>query len=266
MAFVTVLSRDSGLHALAVGVGGATSVAGTRSWERLIRLVRERPVTHVVLDSAALPEGWGADVLLGDLVRRFPSVGTVFVARPGLSPVTLLHLGRAGIDGLTLLPLDDPSVDLPRCLSRASSRTTSALVLREVGGRLSARDAGVLRAALDGALLGWGADDLAGFAGWTRAHLSTLLRASGLPPVGTLLRWAKVLHAARWLAEPGRTAESVARQLEYANGATFRRALRGCLGGTPTDIVQAGGFRFALDRFLDVLGVDDSLGSDRSVA
>jgi AraC-like DNA-binding protein len=266
MAFITVLSRDSGLQTLVAGAGEPTSVAGTRSWERLIRLVRERPVTHVVLDSAALPSGWGADVLLGDLVRRFPSVGTVFVARPGLSPVTLLHLGRAGIEGLTLLPLDDPSVDLPRCLARASARTTSSLVLREVGGRISTRDAGVLRAALDAALLGWSTDDLAGFAGWTRPHLSALLRASGLPSAGRLLRWAKVLHAARWLPEPGRTAESVSRQLEYANGSTFRRALRGCLGSTPTEVVAAGGFRFALDRFLDVLSVGDSLRGDRSVA
>lgn len=154
MAFVTVLSRDPGLQAAAAGLGGATSVAGTRSWERLIHLVRERPVTHVVLDRGALPAVWGADVLLSDLVRRFPSVGTVLVARLGLSPVTLLQLGRAGIEGLALLPMDDPFADLPRCLARASTRKTTTLVVRAVGGRLGTRDVAVLRAALDEALLG----------------------------------------------------------------------------------------------------------------
>jgi AraC-like DNA-binding protein len=60
-----------------------------------------------------------------------------------------------------------------------------------------------------------------------------------------------VLHAARWLEEPGRTGESVSRQLEYSSGAAFRRALKHYTGATPREVVDAGGLSFVLSRFIE---------------
>ena len=51
-------------------------------------------------------------------------------------------------------------------------------------------------------------------------------------------------------SEKGRTGESVSRQLEYANGSTFRRALRSYLGTTPTQVRERGGLPFVLSRFM----------------
>mgnify|MGYP006180107401 CR=1 FL=1 len=107
---------------------------------------------------------------------------------------------------------------------------------------------------MDGALLGWQADDLAAHAGWTRAHLSVRLKALGLPSAGHLLLWAKLLHAGRWLAEPGRSAESVSRQLEYSSGAAFRRALKLYTGATPTEVSEGGGLAFVLRRLFERCG------------
>ncbi len=87
-----------------------------------------------------------------------------------------------------------------------------------------------------------------------------------MPSAGHLLTWSKLLHAGRWLDDPGRSAESVSRQLEYSSGAAFRRTLHNYVGGTPTSLRDRGAFRRVLAAFLDECGLGDSLGVDRSVA
>lgn len=266
MGFVTVLSRDPVLRTLLQSREGVTAGASARAPGRLLRLVRERPVTTVVVDSEAFSESWAPEAILREMAHRFPSVGAVFVARPGLSPVTLLQLGRAGIPGLELVPAHDLVHGLPRSLARAARTGTRARVLRALGGQLDGWSRDLIGTALDAAIVGWGADQLAAHFGWSRAHLGVRLGARALPSPGKLLLWARMLHAARWIPEEGRTAESVSRQLDYANGATFRRALRSTVGCTPTDLVERGGFAPVLRAFLDVCGVGDSVGDRRSVA
>lgn len=268
MALIPVLTRDPRVAGVAIDVVGDRSmVARTSSWDRLVWLVRERPVTSVVLDSAALPDvAPEPDERLADLRRRFPSLGCVLVSRRGTDRLILLRLGRAAIANLELLQLEDVRVELARALARSAGHGTRSLVLRAVGARLPLAERQVLRAALDGALLGWKTDQLATQSGWSRAHLSVRLKASGLPSAGHLLLWAKLLHAGHWLSEPGRSAESISRQLEYANGPVFRRALRNYLDATPTEVRERGGLSFVLERFLDVCGLDDSLRAELSVA
>jgi AraC-like DNA-binding protein len=108
----------------------------------------------------------------------------------------------------------------------------------------------------------WTADDFAARLGLSRPHLSVRMRRLGLPSTGHLLTWARLLHAGRWLEEPGRTGESVSRQLEYSSGAAFRRALRQYTGATPTQVTERGGLDFVLGRFIERCG----LRSNRSVA
>jgi AraC-like DNA-binding protein len=81
-----------------------------------------------------------------------------------------------------------------------------------------------------------------------------------------MLTWAKLLHAGRWLTDPGRSAQSISRQLEYSSGAAFRRALRSYGGLTPTQVRERGGLAPVLERFLDACGLLDSVELGRSVA
>lgn len=267
MPLLSVLSRDPLVRAALVAASGGTlSVAGARSWERLLWLIRERPITGVVVDSAALPKGCDQAAAVGALRRRFPSLGTVLIARPDIAPIELFRLGRAGISDLVLIPLDDLERGLARGIARAGVRSTASLVAGAISGRLPFVEQGCVRLALDGVQLGWSADDFAARVGWTRAHLSVRLKARGLPSAGHLLTWAKLLHAARWLDDPGRSAESISRQLEYSSGAAFRRALRNYVGGTPTSVREGGALRHVMDRFLDVSGLGGSLGAERFVA
>ncbi len=266
MPFCIVLTRDSeAQRAIRASLKRGHLVAYASSWERLVYLVRERPATCVILDECALPTFMGPDGSLTELRSSFPSLSPILVARPFTDPHTLFRLGRAGIDNLVLVRLDDLEREVPGAVSRASAGGAYALVARVVSPYLPAREMRAIRLAFEGAQLGWNAVDLADRAGLTRPHLSVRLKAVGLPSAGHLLVWTRLLLAGRWLSDPGRTAESVARQLDYSSGAAFRRALRNYVGATPTAVRDAGGLRFVLDRFLGVCGLG-RVGPRRSVA
>lgn len=267
MALLTVLTRDSTVReALRPPRGPRPGLASARSWEGLLRLVRERPVTSVVLDSEAFGPDQEPEEAVAELRRLFPSVGVVFVHRPQLDPLTLFRLGRAGIEGLVLVRSEGLVEALQSAMSRCRRQSTASLVLSAIGGALPMREIAVVKLALSGAQLAWSADELARRTGVSRAHLSVRLRTLGLPSAGHLLLWAKLLHAGRWLADPGRSAESISRQLEYSSGAAFRRALQNYVGCTPTEARALGGLPPVLSAFLDACGLGDTVGIGRSVA
>jgi len=267
MALLTLLTRDPKVRlALRSPLFSVHSVAATRSWERLRWLVRERPTTAVILDSAALPPRLAEDAAVGELRRRYPSVGVLLIVRRGADPVSLFRLGRAGLRNLILLPADALDGDFARAVGSVLSGSTASLVTRAVSPHVPSRESAAIRLALEAVQRGWSTEELAARLGLTRPHLSVRLKDAGLPSAGHLLIWAKMLHAARWLSDPDRSAESVSRQLEYSSGAAFRRALRTYVGATPTGVKEDGGLRMVLQRFLDACGLGDSVVFDRSVA
>ncbi len=266
MPFSVVLTRDSeAQRAIRASLAREGLVAYASSWDRLMFLVRERPATCVVLDESALPGYMGPAGSLTELRSNFPSVAQILVARPFADPYTLFRLGRAGIDNLVLLRLDELTREMPGAVVRAASKGGYALVARLVSPYLPAREMRAIRLAFEGAQLGWNARDLADRAGLTRPHLSVRLKEVGLPSAGHLLVWTRLLLAGQWLSDPGRTAESVSRQLDYSSGAAFRRALRNYVGATPTMVREGGGISFVLGRFLDACGMG-RIGRGRSVA
>jgi AraC-like DNA-binding protein len=268
MPLVTVLSGAPDVHrAVRDPQEESWAWAVAPSWEGLLRLVRERPTTAAVVDSGALPRRLSGDEAVGELRRRFPSLGVVFIARPHVDPVSLFRLGRAGIQSLMLLPLDalTPS-ELSGAIWGALGSSTDAVVTRAVSPHLPVREARTVRLALEGVQRGWSTDELSRALRLTRPHTSVRLKACGLPSAGHLLTWANLLHAARWLGDPGRSAQSVSRQLEYSSGAAFRRALGAYVGMTPSEVKARGGLSAVLERFLDACGLPFRLLHDRSVA
>jgi AraC-like DNA-binding protein len=265
MPFVAVLTKDAQVRVAMRDPLGARGIAAAQTWDRLTWLVRERPVTAAVIDTESLPADTPADVAVGELLRRFPSVATVLIARRGADPFSLFRLGRAGLSGLVLLPADALD-DVAASLSDALRSGTEAIVARAVSTYLPARETLTVRRAVLAAQHGWSSDELAGSLGLTRPHVSVRLRASGLPSLGHLLVGAKLLHAGRWLGDPGRTAESVSRQLGYSSGAAFRRALRSYVDLTPSAVRGFGGLRPVLGSFLDACGLPNTVQGDRSVA
>jgi AraC-like DNA-binding protein len=267
MAFVSLLTRDPQVErAVRRALELRHAVALSGGWDRLVHSVRERPVTCAVLDEAYLPPLGRPAGALAELRARFPSVSVVWLARPVADPRDLLYLGRAGVDRLLLVPVDDVERDLGGSVGRALGRGTEALVTREVSAYLPARSVAAVRMALDDVHRRRSADDFARRLGLTRSHLSVCLRAAGLPSAGHLLVWARLLLAGRWLSDPGRSAESISRQLDYSSGAAFRRALKAYLGATPTQVTQGGGLTFVLERFVRRCGLDRHGRHGRSAA
>ncbi len=267
MPFIALLTRDVDVErAVRRPLHERHVVARAGGWDRLLHLIRERPVTCVLLDETALRNSAGAAGAIAELRASFPSLSQILIARPEMDPFALLGLGRAGVDGLILVRLDDLEHDVEAVVAKALTMGTEALVVRAMSPYLPARSLQALRLSLEGVQHRWNAGGLARTAGLSQPHLSVCLKAAGLPSVGHLMVWARLLHAARWLTDPGRSAESVSRQLDYSSGAAFRRALRSYVGATPTQTIEAGGLPFLLDRFLARCGMRPARGQGLSVA
>ena len=101
---------------------------------------------------------------------------------------------------------------------------------------------------------------------WLSSTLSVLLKRAGLPSTGRLLVWIRLLHAAEWLGDLGRTGQSVSRSFEYSSGAAFRRVLKNYTGATPTLVATNRGMPFVLGHFLRETGFDPAVGALVSVA
>ncbi len=266
MTFITVLSRDPTVRGVVESLPRITSVSTARRWERLETLALERPVTDVVFDGGAFEPGDDVGRLISDFHQNFPSIGLTFVAPGRLDGGDFLSVGRLMEGrGLYLGAFTDMASDVRRGLAASARRSVSGRLLQAVGNSLGGFERTVLQTAMYAVVLGWDADRFARYIGYSRPHLSHRLRAVDLPSTGHLLVWGRMLHAGLWLTDPGRTGQSVARQLDYANGSTFRRALRSYVGLTPTQVVLSGGFRAVCEAFLDVCGLGHRR-PERSVA
>ncbi len=231
------------------------SVAFGHSWGGLNRVVRERPVIGALIDLDAVPSFPSAEGALAGLRAQFPHLGLVLLLRRHRDPFTLFRVGKAGIANLSILFLDEVRLGMARALARAGDDGATSRVLRALSPHLTGRELRVAFLAMDFVHRRWTAEDLAGEAGLSRPHLSECLKKSGLPSVGHLLLWARLFHAGHWLEDPGRTGESVGRQLEYSSGAAFRRALKLYTGATPMEVREGGGLRLVLHHFFRRTGL-----------
>jgi AraC-like DNA-binding protein len=246
-------------------LAGLHDVAVATTWRRLELALRERPVGLCVIDRRGLCLADGRDAFV-TLRRRFPSVGFVLLESGSVKPRLLLDLGRLGFRSLALMGDEGEEWDLRRNVDHAWKGTVASRVLRALSVRVPLREGKVLRLALDHVHECWSAERLAGRVGLSRPFLSVLLRRAGLPSAGRLLAWIRLLHAAEWLGDPGRTGQSVSRQLEYSSGAAFRRALKNYTGATPTLAVAKGGMPFVLGHFLRDSGFEQAARDRTSVA
>jgi len=218
-------------------------LAGAATAEGLSRLVRERPVAATLLDSDLLTQTTGPESATRHLVilrKAYPSVGLVL----------LFHLGCAGLTDLRLVRTDELPHRLAPEVNQALRWSAASRVTQALSSRMPGRQLPLIRRTFETLHRRLNAEEFARTVGSHRPQLSQRLVASGLPSVGRLLLWGRLLQAAVWLGEPGRTAESVSRQLEYSSGGAFRRMLRTRLNATPSALIAAGGLPFVLDRFL----------------
>jgi AraC-like DNA-binding protein len=248
MSLIALSTRDSALGGrLRTALGSCRhDLVCARAWNTTCRIVKERPVGVLMVDLALLGvESTGALVALR---RAFPSLPVVVLSHPGQARL-LFDLGRRPVGPLNVAQVGDRPATLAREVAQASENTVPVLVTRALGSVVPSRELGVLMRALDLTHRCWTADVLARSFGYSRPVLSERLKSVGLPSVGHLMVWARMMHAGHWLPDGGRSGESVSRQLEYANGSVFRRALRNYVGLTPTTLARRGGLKLVLGAF-----------------
>lgn len=231
------------------------SVALGHSWGGLNRVIRERPATSAIVDLEAVPRYPSAERALAGLRTQYPHLGLVLILRKEPDPFTLFRLGKAGIRNLVLVPEEELEHGLSRNVARAEEEGATSLVIRGLSRLLPRRELRVAYRAMDSVHRRLSTEEVAEEAGLTRPYLSECFKRIGLPSLGHFLLWVKLFHAGRWLEEPGRTGESVGRQLEYSSGAAFRRALKLYTGATPTRVREGGGLRLVFREFLDRNGL-----------
>jgi AraC-like DNA-binding protein len=251
MALLATYSADRSLE-LRLGqlLGPRHTLVQSHSWAGLGRLVRERPVTGAVVDLSAVPSLPSPEGVLSAFRGLYPHLGLVLLVRQHRDPFSLFRLGRAGIRNLILLSLEELETELAKAWARAEEGTATSLVTRVLSPYLPRRELRMAYRAMDSIHRRWSAEELASEVGLTRPFVSERLKAFGMPSLGHFLLWIRLFHAGRWLEEPGRTGESVSRQLDYSSGAAFRRALKHYTGGTPTQVREGGGLKMILREFL----------------
>jgi len=264
MALLALITSDEPLPPHLQGeLKGEHDLACATTWDSLVRLVRERPVSVAVVDGSLLIEpdrpSWDSGIRqVSRLTRLFPSVGILVLWRPEIRGQVLFRLGSAVRRPIRMLPVSQIQTRLRHEISRSLEGSAPTRVMRLLRSQMAKDQESTLREALSGLHLRYSAEAFAASRGMTRPTLSERLKGGGLVSVGRLLLWSRLLHAAVWLCEPGRTADSVARQLEYSSGAAFRRALREHTGATPTEVIDKGGLPFVLSCFMrDCDGVRD---------
>ena len=139
---------------------------------------------------------------------------------------------------------------MSRALARASEGTATSLVTRFLSPYLPRRELQMAFLAMDSVHRRLSAEEMADEVGLTRPFTRELLKRCGLPSLGHFLLWTRLFHAGHWLEEPGRTGESVGRQLEYSSGAAFRRALKHYTGATPMGVREGGGLSLVFRSFV----------------
>jgi AraC-like DNA-binding protein len=79
--------------------------------------------------------------------------------------------------------------------------------------------------------------------------LRRALRVAGLPAPEELLAWRRLLHAGR-LLDDGRSADGVARALDFSTGSALRKSLKRHTGLLPGELRRQGGFSALAALFL----------------
>jgi AraC-like DNA-binding protein len=224
-----------------------------RGWAELAELADRSPLALAFVDP--YHGGGFAAAELRRLGDRFPRTAVVaygdFEARPAADVFTLAVLGVRAV--LSVGRGDDPAA-IVRCLTDH----LNAAPLDALAARLAAAAPAGLRHCLQAVVRSTGApatvEQFAALARCSPRTLQRTLRAAGLPAPEQFLAWRRLLHAAR-LLEDGRSADSVARALDFSSGSALRKSLRLATGLRPRDVVAGGGLAFLAQRFLAECGM-----------
>jgi AraC-like DNA-binding protein len=238
-----LLPREADRSAL----GAATErhhVAWAHSWRELDQLVKDQPVSVAVADLHA-ERGKDGALRVYRFARRFPM--TPILVWGALEGRDLYRLGKAGASDVVFSSDATNTGLITELVGEATMDEMAADLDARLEDRVGPDGRALVRTAAGLIPTGVQVPDLAAAMGVSVSTLERRCERWGLPTPGHLLLWLRIVYGLRWLLEPGRSVESVARQLGYSSGAAFRRAIKVTVGGRPTPLRNTAGVAAAVD-------------------
>ena len=241
----TLLPEDRCLQRVVHAVHGQHTVIPCKTWAEVIEASEDEAVHLAVVDLFA--DGKADFEHVRQLKLRFARITLVaYVAyAPGRSR-DLFDAGRAGFDGLLIVDQDDTPASLRQVIEQAEARGVAGLIRNRLGDvHPLTRDAVLVSV--------------------TRAHMRTTSRRTlvtrldkdGFPPPQKLISWGRLIVAAQMLEDRNRSADGIARALDFPSGSAFRNTCQRYLSATPQEIRAKGGAGFVVGCFLTAVGRSD---------
>ncbi|HEX6369168.1 MAG TPA: helix-turn-helix domain-containing protein [Longimicrobium sp.] len=190
------------------------------------------------------------------LRERAPGVEVVALADFSVRPAAdAFSLALLGVRGMVCDTRDDGPAALVRCLREHLNRGPLEEMMEALAGLVPATVHRWLALAFHSSLTALTVPALARSARCSPRTLRRTLQAAGLPSPEQILAWRRLLHAAR-LLDDGRSADSVARALEFSSGSALRKSLKQVTGLRPRELAAGGGLRLMAALFLARCGKD----------
>lgn len=212
-------------------------VASCRSWDRLDRLMPEHLIDAVVTD---IKRGWTDEIT--EWIRRFPHIplfgfGAV---RPDDAPLVQSYFAAgaadvfvAGVDAWVAGEL----IAGRSMMSQVRQELEDAAALLRLSEPFQQRVWQVVVGRVDQALR---TASLAESLGMSREHLSREFAAGDAPNLKRVIDLARLVVAARLLANPGYNVGAAARILGYATASHLATCARRITGVTPAKLAELG--------------------------
>ena len=248
----TLLPLDRCLQRVHGAVRGQHAVSPCRGWEDLFAACTNEPVHLAIVDLFA--DGVANFERVRQLRTRFPRLTLIaYVSATPQRARDLFDAGRAGIDGLLLVDQDDSPQAVRAVVEQAEARGVAAL-LRHRLAELDpvARDAILI--VVTRAHMRLTSHRLSETLSIHKATLLERLRKEGLPAPQKLIGWGRLIVAGQMLDDPKRSADGIARTLDFPSGSAFRNMCQHYVGATPLEIRERGGARFVAAQFLRAVG------------
>lgn len=213
-------------------------------WSELIQVCEQQPVRVAIVDIFA--GGSAKFEKVRQLKERLPRL--TLIAYVAFSPDRahdVFDAGRQGMDGLVIFDQDDSPRALLAVVEQAESRSLGAIVRRSLAGvDPTTRDAVLL--AVTRAHERLSPSELARLLALPRRTVSQRLATNGFPPPQRLLTWGRLIVAAHLLEDRHRSADRIARSLDFPSGSAFRNTCQRYLHATPGEIRARGGAAYVI--------------------
>ncbi len=249
MATLAAMITDpNALQRLSAAVQGDHAVIHCANWESLEAACKDEAVSLAIVDLFA--EGKTHFDVIRRLKMRAERLTLVAYVTVSIERARdLFDAGRAGLDGLLIAGQDDTPAAFRAVLERAEARGVAQLIRPRVAQYPPmVRDA--IMVAVTRAHLRLTGQRLAEICNVSKRHLLTSLDDAGCPPPQKLITWGRLIVAAQMLEDGQRTADGVARVLDFPSGSAFRNTCQRYVGATPQEIRAKGGANWVASLFL----------------